>query len=68
MTGKICSYAMPQLEILGVLNPDAHVLAQEHLYQADPNVVIVIITQLSLKDGMKEWLDKAHSDRGFTEI
>ena len=34
---------------------------QEYFYQAEPEVMIAIITQLSLKSGLKEWVDKAHS-------
>jgi hypothetical protein len=42
-----------------VLNPDAHIFVQEDSYQADPNVVTAIMTQLSLKAGLKEWGDRA---------
>jgi hypothetical protein len=49
-----------QLETKGVLNPDAHMFAQEDFYQADPDVVASIMTQLSLKSGLREWGDKAY--------
>jgi hypothetical protein len=42
-----------------VLNPDAHMFVQEDFYQADPNVVAAIMTQLSLEAGLKEWGDQA---------
>jgi hypothetical protein len=43
-----------------VLNPDAHMFVQEDFYQAEPDVVAIIMTQLSLKAGLKAWGDKAH--------
>jgi hypothetical protein len=54
MTGYKYSYAVTQMESQGVLNPDAHMFVQEDFYQADPNVVAAIITQLSLKAGLKQ--------------
>jgi hypothetical protein len=59
MTGSKYSYAVTQLETQGVLNPDAHMFVQEDFYQAEPNVVAAIMTQLSLKAGLKEWGDQA---------
>jgi hypothetical protein len=32
---------------------------QEDFYQAEPDVVADVMTQLSLKAGFKEWVDKA---------
>jgi hypothetical protein len=55
MTGSKYSYAVTQLETQGVLNPDAHMFVQEDFYQAEPDVVAAIMTQLSLKSGLKEW-------------
>jgi hypothetical protein len=55
MTGSNYSYTVTQLETQGVLNPDAHMFVQENFYQAEPGVVAAIMTQLSLKDGLKEW-------------
>jgi hypothetical protein len=43
-----------------VLYPDAHMFEQDNFYQAEPNVVEAIMTQLSLKAGLKEW-----GKRGF---
>jgi hypothetical protein len=66
MTGSKYSYAVTQLESQGVLNPDAHMFVQDDLYQAEPDVVAAIMTQLSLKAGLKEWVKKgfnaAHSE------
>jgi hypothetical protein len=59
MTGSKYSYAVTQLETQGVLNPDAHMFVQEDFYQAEPDVVAAIMTQLSLKAGLKEWGDRA---------
>jgi hypothetical protein len=53
------SYAVTQLETQGVLNPDAHMFVQEDFYQAEPDVVAAIMTQLSLKAVLKEWGDQA---------
>ena len=59
-TGTRYSYAVTQQENYGVLNPDAHMFVQEDFYQAEPDVVAAIMTQLSLKSGLKEWGDKAY--------
>ena len=42
-----------------MLNPDAHMFVQEDFYLADPDVVAAIMTQLSLKAGLREWGDQA---------
>jgi hypothetical protein len=60
MKGTRYSYALTQLESQGVLNPDAHMFVQADFYQADPDVVAAIMTQLSLKSGLREWGDKAY--------
>jgi hypothetical protein len=59
MTGSKYSYAVTQLETQGVLNPDAHMFVQEDFDQAEPDGVAAIMTQLSLKTGLKEWADQA---------
>jgi hypothetical protein len=59
MTGSKHSYTVTQLESLGVLHPDAHVFVQDDFYQSDPDVVAMVMTQLSLKAGLKEWGDSA---------
>jgi hypothetical protein len=38
-----------------VIYPDAHMFVQDDFYQAEPDVVAAIMTQLSLKAGLKEW-------------
>jgi hypothetical protein len=55
LSGSKYSYAVTQLKIQGVLNPDSHMFVQEDFYQADLDVVATIMTQLSLKAGLKEW-------------
>jgi hypothetical protein len=60
MPGSRYSYAVTQLESQGVLNPDAHMFVQQDFYQAVPDVVAAIMTQLSLKSGLREWGDKAY--------
>ena len=49
MTGKFYEYSMTQLDIQVVLHPDAHIFSQEYFYQSEPEVVIAIMNQLSLK-------------------
>jgi hypothetical protein len=53
MTGSKYSYAVTQLENQVVLNPDVHMFVQDDFYQAEPDVVAAIMTQLSLKAGLK---------------
>jgi hypothetical protein len=53
MTGSKYSYAVTQLETHGVLHPDSHMFVQEDFYQSDPDVVVHVMTQLSLKSGLK---------------
>jgi hypothetical protein len=66
MTGSKYSYTVTQLESQGLLYPDAHTFVQDDFYQAEPDVVASIMTQLSLKAGLKEWGKKrskaAHSE------
>jgi hypothetical protein len=66
MTGSKYSYAVTQLESQGVLYSDAHMCVQDDFYQAEPDVVAAIMTQLLLKAGLKEWDKKgfkaAHSE------
>jgi hypothetical protein len=59
LSGSKYSYAVTQLEIQGVLNPDSHMFVQEEFYQAEPDFVAAIMTQLSLKAGLKEWGEEA---------
>jgi hypothetical protein len=55
LSGFKYSYAVTQLESQGVLNPDSHMVVQDDFYQAEPDVVAAIMTQLSLKTGLEEW-------------
>jgi hypothetical protein len=59
MSGYKHSYAVTQLESQGVLNPDSHMFMQDDFYRAKPDVVASIMTQLSLKAGLKEWGEEA---------
>jgi hypothetical protein len=61
MRGLKYSYAVTQLETRGVLHPDSHMFVQEDFYQSDPNVMVHIMTQLSLKSCLKQWGDKAYA-------
>jgi hypothetical protein len=59
LSGSKYSYAVTQLDIQGVLNPDWHMFVQEDFHQAEPDVVAAIMTQLSLKPGLKELGEEA---------
>jgi hypothetical protein len=61
MTGTKYSYAVTQLESHGVLFPDAHMFVQADFYQYEPDIVAMVMTQLSLKAGLKAWGNKAHT-------
>jgi hypothetical protein len=61
LSGTKYSYAVTQQESLGVLHPDAHMFTQDDLYQSGPDVVAMVMTQLSLKAGLKAWGHKAHN-------
>ena len=49
------AFAVTQLETQGVLHPDAHMFFQMNMYRCEPDVVAAIMTQLSLKAGLKTW-------------
>jgi hypothetical protein len=59
LSGSKYSYAVTQLGSKGVLNPDSHMFVKEVFYQAKPDVVAAIMTQLSIKAGLKEWGEEA---------
>ena len=61
MSGSKYSYAATQLESQGVLNPDAHMFVQEEFYQAYPDVGASVMTQPSLKSGLRAWGEKAYT-------
>ena len=61
MSGYKYSYAVIQLERQGVMNPDAHMFVQEEFYQAEPDVVESVMTQLSLNSGLRAWEDRAYT-------
>ena len=54
MTGsKYASHTVTQLKSQGVLNPDPHMFMQDDFYEAEPDVVAMVMTQLPLKARMK---------------
>jgi hypothetical protein len=61
MTGSKYSYAVMQLETHGFLHPDSHMFVQEGFYQSDPDVVVQVMTQLSLKSGLKRWGNEVYA-------
>jgi hypothetical protein len=61
MTGSTnYGYAVTQLEMQEALHPDAHRFFNHgEMYQAEPDVVAAIMTQLLMKAGLKQWGSKA---------
>jgi hypothetical protein len=59
MSGNTYAFAVTQLETYGALHPDTHTFFQMDMQQAEPDVVAMIMTQLSLKAGLKRWGRKA---------
>ena len=55
MKGNKYAHAMTQMESEGALYPDAHMFFNECMEQSEPDVVAMIMTQLSLKSGLKQW-------------
>jgi hypothetical protein len=55
LSGSKYSYSVTQLESKGVLNPDSHMFVQDDFYHSKLDAVAAIMTQLSLKAGLKEW-------------
>ena len=61
MSGSKYSFAVKKLERQGVLHPDANMFVQEDFYQEEPDVVAAVMTQLSMKAGLRAWGEKALS-------
>jgi len=66
MSGTKYSYAAAQIAEQ-VLHPDAHMFVQQDFYQTEPDVVAMIMTQLSLRAGLKTWGDKGY-DAAYAEM
>jgi hypothetical protein len=66
MTRKKYDYAVAQYEKV-VLHPDSHMFAQEDFYQVEPDIMAIIMTQLSLKTGLKAWGKRAR-DTAYSEM
>ena len=43
-----------------IIHPDAHMFTLTDFYQSEPDIVAMIMTQLSIKVGLKRWGDTAH--------
>ena len=57
MSGKTYEKMMAQLDKLGTLHPDEHLLFNLSV-EEQPSVVSEIMTQLSLRVGFKTWGEK----------
>ena len=66
-SGKKYDVALAQLKEKGVMHPDTHLLFNQTLSETAPDAVAAIMTQLSLKAGLKEWKGKAH-DAAYAEM
>ena len=66
MKGTKYEEVMVQFVEHGTLHPDAHMLFNTMIEQK-PNVVEAVMTQLSLKRGLREWKDKAW-DAAYSEM
>jgi hypothetical protein len=55
------AFAIHQIEQHHCLHPDAHMLFQTDMYRHEPDVVAAIMTQLSLKAGLKAWGKEART-------
>ena len=51
----------------GNLHPDTHLLFNQVLSDTAPDAVAMIMTQLSLRAGLKQWKGKAH-DAAYAEM
>ena len=59
LMGTKYTYAAAQLRHQEVFNPDAHMFTQHKFYQAEPDLVATVITQILFKAGMNRWGNKA---------
>ena len=55
ISGNQYVYTAAQMVEYEVLHPDAHVFFNSGAFQNEPDVTAVIMTQLSLKSGLKKW-------------
>ena len=60
-TGKKYEAAATQLDYPDVLHPDAHLLFSQLTEEVQPEAVAVIMTQLSLRAGLKKWGKEAEA-------
>jgi len=58
--GNKYAYAAAQIAKNEALHPDAHMFLQHDFYQVEPDVITSIMTQLSLKAGLRKWGDKGY--------
>ena len=66
-TGKKYDVVMTLLHGEGLLHPDTHMLFNQVMSETEPDAVAAIMTQLSLKAGLKQWKGKAH-DAAYAEM
>ena len=52
---------------MDVLHPDAHMMFNQAAEKSPPEVWATVMTQMSLKRGLKEWKEKGH-DAAYSEM
>ena len=67
LTGTKHEVGLTQLVDKGVIHPDMHSFFQNELWQQPPEVVAIIMTQLSLKAGLKARKEEGY-DAAFAEM
>ena len=66
ISGNKYSYALTQMENIGILHPKSHMFSKQVIKRHDTDVVGAIMTHLSLKEGLRIWgkkcRDAIHSE------
>jgi Reverse transcriptase (RNA-dependent DNA polymerase) len=66
-TGKKYATALAQVREQGILHPNTHLLFNQTIQDSRPEIVAIILTQLSLKAGLNKWKGKAQ-DAAYAEM
>ena len=65
MSGKKYETVNTQVECEDTFHPDAYMFLCQELIEEVPDVAAVIMTQLSLKSGMKSWKGKGRAETKY---
>ena len=58
MSGSRYAYTAAKMMEQEFLHPDSHVFFKRGSVQNEPDMTVVIMTQISLKSGLKKWGEK----------